>query len=110
MSQRKKVVSQPPEVWEFPDFEYADIAALKAVAAGVSTPEQAKRALDWIINKVAGTYDLDYRKDTRDHAFVAGKRCVGLNLVTAINKLSLKKLKERDLAGYERPGDPNGKV
>lgn len=70
-----------PEPWAPPKWEVADVFAMQALVQGEATPEQQKRALDWIINPACGTYDLDYRSDQRSHAFVSGRRFVGLEIV-----------------------------
>ena len=72
----------------------ADIAAVQALQRGEATPEQQKRALEWIVNQAAGTYDLEYRTEPRDHAFVSGRRFVGLQIVKML-KLSLAALNRR---------------
>jgi hypothetical protein len=64
-----------------PAWELADASALQALVRGEADALQQQRALNWIINTACGTYDLDYRPDPRDHAFVSGKRFVGLELV-----------------------------
>lgn len=63
------------------DWDLPDAAALQALSAGTATPEQQKRALNWIVYKACGTYDLDYRPDDREHAFTSGRRFVGLECV-----------------------------
>ena len=83
----KKQNDQPspilPPVWE-----KADAAAMQALAQGTADKAQQQRALNWIIYGAANTYDLDYRTDPRDHAFVSGRRFVGLQIVKLI-KLNL---------------------
>ena len=44
----------------------SDVYAIKALAAGTATPEQQKRALDWVIKHVAGTYDLSFRPTVKE--------------------------------------------
>jgi hypothetical protein len=62
----------------------ADAAALQALAQGVASADQQQRALNWIVYEACGTYEEDYRPDPRDHAFVSGKRRVGLQILTLI--------------------------
>lgn len=64
-----------PAKWEVPD-----AAAIQALARGEATPEQQKRALDWVILAACNTDDVEYRTDGRDHAFASGRRFVGLQL------------------------------
>lgn len=58
---------------------------MQALAAGTADPVQQKRALAWIIEQAAGTYDLSYRpgaqEGDRDTAFAEGKRFVGSQIV-----------------------------
>jgi hypothetical protein len=67
-----------------PEWDKHDAAALQALAAGTASADQQQRALNWIIYKACGTYDLDYRPDPREHAAVSGKRMVGLSIITLI--------------------------
>jgi hypothetical protein len=84
----KKAPSVQP--WHPAPYDDADTYAIKALAAGVANEGQQKRALDWIINTLCGTYDLSYRPESdRDTAFAEGKRHVGLQLVKQV-KLILK--------------------
>lgn len=79
--------------WRPFDWEPADVAAIQALARGDATPDQQKRALDWIITS-AGTYDLSYRPNSdRDTAFAEGKRHVGLQIVTKL-KLNLAAIRQ----------------
>lgn len=72
--------------WKPVPWEPADAGAIQALARGDATADQQKRALDYIINNIAGTYDLSYRPDSdRDSAFAEGKRFVGLQIVTKLN-------------------------
>lgn len=74
-------------------YEPADVSAIQALHRGEATPDQQKRALDWIIG-AAGTYDLSYRPDSdRDSAFAEGKRFVGLQLVKLL-KLNMAAIKQ----------------
>jgi len=87
----KKTVA--PDPWFPPEWDIADAAAIQALDAGTATPEQQQRALSWIVHGAAGTYDLEYRTEPRDHAFASGRRFVGLQLVKLI-KINLGKLKQ----------------
>lgn len=75
--------------WKPVEYGAADIEAVQAVAAGVANEGQQKRALDWIINTVAGTYELSFRSDAdggdRETAFSEGRRFVGMQVVKAVN-------------------------
>lgn len=74
--------------WVTPAYELADATAIKALAAGTADIEQQKRALAWIINKGAGTYDMSYRpgyEGQRDTDFALGRAFVGQQIVKLIN-------------------------
>lgn len=77
-----------------PDWEPADVSAIQALVRGDATPDQQRRAVDYIINDIADTYGLSYRPESdRDTAFAEGKRFVGLQIVKA-TKLNLASLRE----------------
>lgn len=80
--------------WKPAPWEPADIASIQALARGDASPEQQRRAIDYIINDIAGTYDMSYRPDSeRDSVFAEGKRFVGLSIVKAI-KLNLALIRQ----------------
>jgi len=75
--------------WMPAPYSYADVVAVRAVATGEATPEQQKRALDWLIHSAAGAYEISFRSDgqggDRETAFAEGRRFVGLQLVKLVN-------------------------
>jgi hypothetical protein len=81
-----------------PEYMPADVIAVQALAAGNATPEQQQRALKWVIEVGAGTYDMSFRpggqEGERDTAFAEGRRFVGLQLVK-LTRLNVAKLKEK---------------
>ena len=77
--------------WHPAKWDPADAAAIQALADGNATEGQQKRALDFIINNLSGTYDATYFPTDRDTAFAEGKRCVGLQIVKLI-KIRLSKI------------------
>ena len=80
--------------WKPVAWEPADAAAIQAIARGDASADQQRRALDYIINNIAGTYDLSYRPDSdRDTAFAEGKRFVGLQMVKCL-KLNLAAIRQ----------------
>lgn len=88
---QKKFVEPPanlPAVWDIPE-----AAAIQALAHGTATPDQQRRALEWIVNHACGTYDSEYRSNDREHAYASGRRFVGLQIVK-MTKLNLGKLKK----------------
>ncbi len=86
--QRKVSANGQPIAMEPAAWEVADAASIQALAKGEATADQQARALRWIIEQAALTYDLEYRTETRDHAFCSGRRFVGLQIVKML-KLNL---------------------
>lgn len=63
-----------------------DAFAIKAVAKGEATEAQQQRALQWIIQAAAMTYDETFVPGQPDVSnFLAGRRSVGLQVVKLIN-------------------------
>ena len=98
---KKKVIAPPKELfgkpWAPVTFALADGYALQALERGEATPEQQRQALQFIVNNVAGTYDLSYRSESsRDSDFAEGKRFVGLQIVRLI---------KTNMAIYAAPGE-----
>lgn len=75
--------------WYPSQYDKPDIFAIKAVADGTASEDQQKRAIAWLINKAAMTYDVSFRSDAdggdRETAFAEGRRFVGLEIVKMIN-------------------------
>jgi len=64
----------------------AEVAAVKAVAAGNASAGQQKLALDWIIHKAARTYDEPFLPGQHDLTMnLLGRRNVGMQIVKLIN-------------------------
>lgn len=82
-SPRQAALEHAP--WRPAGYEDADVAAFQALADGKATPDQQKRALRWLIERGAATYDLSYRPGgedgARDTIFAEGRRFVGLQVV-----------------------------
>lgn len=57
------------------------VRIIQALHRGDATPEMQREALRFIIEEVAGAYDLPYYPDDRDTAFACGKQFVGKQLV-----------------------------
>lgn len=77
-----------------PPYEPADASAIQALLIGEANKDQQQRALKWIIESAAGTYDLSYRPGSdgdRETAFAEGRRFVGLNVVK-LTRLNVSKL------------------
>lgn len=87
----------PDGSWDGPT-----VAALKAMGKGTARPDQQIAALNFIIETLAGTYDLSFRPDDkggeRDSAFAEGRRFVGLQLRRVIAS-SFKALTGKETTG-----------
>lgn len=96
MPQRKKAADAPQwEPWKPSGWDIPDAAAIQALQRGEATPDQQRRALTFIVNALAGTYDGSFRPGPdgdRVTAFAEGKRSVGLQIVKLAN-LSLSAFK-----------------
>lgn len=89
--------------WLPPDYEVPDIGALKALAEGVASEGQQKRALRWILDKACGRLDgTPFRSDAdggeRETAFDLGRRFVAEQIVKMVtyDTTAMEKLKHGD--------------
>jgi hypothetical protein len=84
---RRKAGSGGSAPWLPPEYELADATALQALQVGKATPEQQKRALDWIIRQAAATYDFPYRPgdSDRDTNIALGRQFVGQQIVKLLS-------------------------
>ena len=87
----KKTIAETPAVPA--EYEVADVAAIQALIRGEADPEQQKRALKWIIERGACTYDFHYYENERHTAFALGRAFVGQQVVklTRLNLHSLRR-------------------
>lgn len=96
----KKPIKQSLEEhapWLPAQYDLADAGAIQALARGDAPPDAQKRALRWIIENAAGTYEQSYRpgqEGERDTAFAEGRRHVGLNIVKLL-KLNLQAMRDK---------------
>lgn len=77
-----------PKIPPWADCPYTEqeCAALKSLAAGKANEGQQRRALNWIINQAAKTYDQQFiPASDRETTFLLGRRFVGLQIVKLIN-------------------------
>lgn len=73
------------EIWHPPTYEMDDIRAVQALAVGTASVVEQKRALDWIVNTAAQTYDEPFVPGQDDvRAYLLGRRSVGLAIVKLI--------------------------
>tara|TARA_R110000868_G_scaffold114822_3_gene307267 strand:- start:1825 stop:2109 length:285 start_codon:yes stop_codon:yes gene_type:complete len=87
----KKTIADTPAVPAV--YEVADVAAIQALVRGEANEEQQKRALKWVIERGAGTYDFHYYDGERNTAFALGRAFVGQQVVklTRLNLHSLRR-------------------
>lgn len=74
----------------------AEHEALRALQAGNATADQQRRALVWIVDKLAGVNDLPFRPGAdgaRDTDFACGKMFVGQQIVRQLNTIRVSKSK-----------------
>jgi hypothetical protein len=63
----------------------ADVLAWQALQRGEAEPYQQKRALDWLIQQAAGTYEFQFYPTDRETAFSLGRAFVGQQVVKMLN-------------------------
>lgn len=64
----------------------AEAHALRSLQAGTADAEAQRRALRWIVERAAGTYEPSYRVESdRDTCHAEGRRHVGLSIVKWLN-------------------------
>lgn len=77
--------TKPQHPWHPCPWEVPDVAAFQALARGDATAEQQKRAVDYLINIAANTYDMSFRAGYADaqkeQDFAEGRRFVGNTIV-----------------------------
>jgi hypothetical protein len=98
---REECVSNPNPV-KVPDYIDADAQALRAVSEGRATEGQQKQALDFIINRIARTYEVSFHPNSeRLTSFAEGMRRVGQVIVyllyDAPTKTDTAKIEARNL-------------
>lgn len=88
-------IKKPPPYFRC-DWEVADASALQALAAGTADATQQKRALDFVIKRVSGYYDLSYQPGMPDAmAFMEGRRFTGAKIVELLS-ISIRDLLLRE--------------
>ena len=77
------------------EYELADITALQALERGEADAEQQQRALKWIVNNAAATYEVAWEQDNeRASSFESGRRFVGIEIIKML-KLNIKALRRK---------------
>lgn len=89
------VDKKPVGPWTPANYDIIDVQAIQALMRGDATPDQQQRALRWIIEQAAGTYDQSFypggEDGRRNTDFAEGRRFVGNQIVklTRLNASSL---------------------
>lgn len=78
-----------------PDYELADASAFQALQRGDASADQQQRALKWLVEKAAGTYEFNYYPSDRDTCFALGRAFVGQQTVKLL-KLAIGSLRRPD--------------
>lgn len=76
-------------------YDLADASAIQALIRGEAEPHQQQRALKWIIEQAAGTYEFNFYPSDRETAFALGRGFVGQQIVK-LSKLNLSTLRRAD--------------
>ncbi len=94
---RQSVLERAP--WLPAPYELADVNAVQAVIAGTANPDQQRRAMRWVIEHAAATYDMAFRPGgedgRRDTDFALGRAYVGQQIVK-LSKLNPALLPRRE--------------
>lgn len=77
------------------DYELADVSAFQALERGEADSQQQRRALKWLIEQAAGTYEFNYYPSERDTSFALGRTFVGQQVVKLL-RLNLLQLRKHD--------------
>jgi hypothetical protein len=77
-------------------YELADVSAVQALQEGTATADQQKRALRWMIERAAATYEAHFYPDERLTVFALGRAFVGQQLVKMLrlNVSTLRKVED----------------
>jgi hypothetical protein len=71
--------------WRIPflpvQYEAADASAFQALQTGTAEPHQQQRALKWLIESAASTYEFQLCETDRETAFALGRAFVGQQVV-----------------------------
>lgn len=94
-------MNKAPPVFQL-KFDHYDALAVQAVALGTANDAQQKRALKWIIEDAARTYDESFIPgDMHGTNFSEGRRFVGLRIVRLL-KMSQSEIEELKNKGVKR--------
>jgi hypothetical protein len=78
-----------------PPYELGDATAFQALERGEAEPYQQQRALKWLIEQAAGTYEFNYYPSDRDTSFALGRAFVGQQVIKLL-RLNTSQLRKQD--------------
>lgn len=85
--------------WEPPKYEIADVTAIQALERGTATPEQQKRALNWIVRIACALGDFPFRpggqEGERETNLALGRLFAGQQ-IAKLMRLDVSKLKRNE--------------
>jgi hypothetical protein len=68
--------------WTPVPYGVREVRLIQALNRGDATPDMQRDVLKFIIESVAGTYDMSFRPESeRDTCFAEGRRFVGLQII-----------------------------
>lgn len=82
--------------WLPVEYKRSDAAAIQALWRGEATPDQQKRAMDFVLGTICMRLDMSFRPGPdgeRQTAFGEGRRFVG-NQIVKLAKLPLSQIKD----------------
>lgn len=92
------------ERWLPFEWEQPDAHCLQALQRGEADAQQQRRALDVIVNKLAGTYEETFvPRENETSSYLQGRRSVGLQIVKLL-KVDLAALRQAAATKTARPG------
>lgn len=87
MTEPRRMKPKPLPFAEPPEFDDADIYAVKAVWAGVANAGQQQRAMRWIMEKAAKIDRDPFRADPRLSEHLIGRQSVGRMILALVNTI-----------------------
>ena len=85
-------------------YDLADASAFQALQRGEATPDQQRRALDWLVKAAAGTYEFHYYPERPgDTAFALGRAFVGQQVVKLLNLNLMSLRREHAISSTPAP-------
>jgi len=77
---------------------------MQALARGEANSDQQQRALKWLIEQAAGTYEFQFYPSDRDTSFALGRGFVGQQIVKLL-KLNLSSLRRQYVETASHPSE-----